>query len=292
MADAEVTLSVIVPTVQPWPSVRAALDGLRDQVSDAGGEVVVCAGEATGVPDTLGGPFVTLNGPADVFALRALGAAHARGEFVSFLEDHVYPPPGWASAVIDAFARHAEAEGIVWGVTNGAPKLVDRASFLVTWGPLFAPLREVPTGRCPPPGAIAYRRRALPDAIPQPGWLEYEFVVALREAGRLAPAPEIAVAHVQHLGLRAFVLQYHAGRAFAGLDHEPRASLPRRKRLADSAKVAATIYRQTRDAIAAHPEWQETRGAMAVVAALAGMNALGQVVGVLAGPGKSTTQLE
>ena len=45
-------------------------------------------------------------------------------------------------------------------MTNAAPRWIDRASFLLTFGPFLAPLDEIPLDRCPPPGVMVFRAAA------------------------------------------------------------------------------------------------------------------------------------
>jgi hypothetical protein len=101
----------------------------------------------------------------------------------------------------------------------------------------------------------------------------------------------VQIEHVQHLGWRAFPIQYHAGRGYAGLEHEPRASIPRRQKLREAAALPSVLLRQTREGLARGGH-HESVACMAAVGAYAVCNAVGQVVGVLRGPGKSASYLE
>ncbi len=287
-----VPMSLVVATAKPWPRLAPLLDAVRSQARAAGAEVLVADGDGDGVPDDIGEPFVVVRRPgADVFLLRAEAITHARGAVVALLEDHSYPDPDYCSRVVKAFEEHPDMLGIVGTARNGAPKPLDDASFLLTWAPFLAPLTEVPSDRCAPPGVVAFRRSALPAAPPPPGWLEYELSAQLRRDGRLVADDRVRVNHVQHLGARAFPIQFHAGRGYGGLTHEPRASIPRGRRVREALGIPATLMRQTAEGTR-RSNWPHRRRSLALVAVLAACNSAGQVVGVLTGPGKSTSHLE
>lgn len=60
------------------------------------------------------------------------GMAAARGEFVCLLNNDTAVDPGWAAAVVDAFARHPEA-----GIVASKMRLFDRRDHLHTTGDFF-----------------------------------------------------------------------------------------------------------------------------------------------------------
>jgi hypothetical protein len=127
--------------------------------------------------------------------------------------------------------------------------------------------------------------------MPHRGWLEYELTVELRAQGRLAADDRVRINHVQHLGLRAFPIQYHAGRGYGGLEHEPRSSIPRMQRVREALSVPGVLVRQTRDGLG-RSGTRESFACMTIIGAFACCNALGQIVGVLRGPGNSASHLE
>lgn len=294
VARMSVPLSVVVPSVKAWPAPAKAMEALAQQARDIGAEVILVSGHPEGLPASLEPPAVGLAVPGgDVFALRSRALVAARGEIVALLEDHCFAPQDWCTRLLQAWADHPEADGLIGSVENGAPALLDRASFLLTWAPFLHPLGQVPGDRCPPPGVVSYRRRVLPASAPPSGWLEYELPVRLRDEGRLVADDRVTIVHTQHLGLRAFGLQYHAGRGFTGLHDHPAARRSRRERLAYAAKMPRTLMRQTRTSLKARPGWKETPLALAAVGAFAACNAAGQVVGILRGDaGSSLGHLE
>ncbi|CAN5658448.1 hypothetical protein BH10ACT2_BH10ACT2_03240 [soil metagenome] len=284
-------LTLIIPTGKPPPGAWSTAEAVRDQALEYDAEVLVASGNevATPVP---GAPCRVLHLPgADVFELRAAAIVETRGEIMVILEDHNYPSDDFCARVLAAFEANPEADGVVGTATNGALGLLDRASFLLTWAPFLAPMPEVSPHRCPPPGVVAFRRSVLPQGVPPPGWLEYEMVVELRRKGRLIADDRIQINHIQHLGLGAFPIQFHAGRGFGGMTHEPHASISKPRRLRQAAALPALLVRQTLEGLR-RGGTKESLGCMAAVGALAASNAVGQMVGVLFGPGNSPSHLE
>jgi len=284
-------LTLLIPTTKAPPGAWSAADAVSAQAIETKAEVLVVSGHAIAnpAPDA---PCRVLHLPgADVFELRAAGLADARGEIIVVLEDHNSPSDDFCARILGAFEAHPGADGVVGSAANGAPGLLDRASFLITFGPFLAPMREVSLDRCPPPGIVAFRRSVVPNGVPQPGWLEFEMVVGLRDRGLLVADDRVQMSHIQHLGLRAFPIHFHSGRAYGGLEHEPRSSLSRSQRLRDAARVPIVLMRQTREGLR-RGNTRESFACRVAVGALATANAIGQTVGVLFGPGKSASHLE
>jgi hypothetical protein len=291
VVPAEVPITVVIPTVYAPPRAWVAAKLLADQVSAVGGEIVVASGHDVAAPEPPPPVRVVHEPGADVFALRAAAVAVARGDVVAILEDHIEVGPDYCARILEAFARDESALAVVGTVTNGAPRVLDRASFLLTWGPFLAPMPELPRDRCPPPGAISFRRTALPDTVPHNGFLEYELPVRIRDEGRMTVAGEVEVCHNQSVGMQGFSLQYHAGRGYTGLEQDPRSSVRRRDQLREAARIPGILLRQTRTGLG-RSGTRETFTCMAAVAAFAACNAFGQMVGVLRGPGESPRHLE
>ena len=284
-------LTLLIPTTKAPPGAWSVADAVRTQVDAVNAEILVATGNAIAdpIPDA---PVRVLHLPgADVFELRAAGLAEARGEVIVMLEDHNYPTDDFCARILGAFDAHPEADGVVGSATNGALGLLDRASFLVTWGPFLAPMPEISLHRCPPPGIVAFRRSVVPNGVPPSGWLEYEMVVGLLNKGSLVADDRVQMNHIQHLGLRALPIHFHSGRAFGGLTHEPRSSLSRAQRLREAARVPSLLMRQAREGLQ-RGNIRESFACRVAIGALATSNAIGQMVGVLFGPGKSASHLE
>jgi len=285
-------LSIVVPTVKGSEDWRGTVHALDQHARDSGAEIVLATARGP-VPDGLGETVRSVHVPdSDVFALRARALEIARGEFVAIIEDHIVISDEWCNDVVAAFEARPEADAIIVGITNGSPRCLDRASFLLTFGPFLAPLDHVPQHRCPPPGIIAFRATVLPRTAPAPGYLEYELPALLRDAGRLAAVPDVRVEHVQHVGLRSFALHFHSGAAFAGRTGLSVAARPRRERLREAIALPGLLADQTRDGLA-RVGTVETVPCLAAVTMMAMANALGQLVGIARGSvGRSPSHLE
>ena len=284
----------MIPSRKAWPHPRDAVEAVREQVAAVGGEVLLAVGHPDGAPSQpLDGVRVVTVDANDVFTARAEAAIAAQGDIVAILEDHCFAPERWASELLASWEARPEADGVVTTMTNGAPKLLDEASFLLTWAPFLAPMAEPPTDRTPAPGVVSFRRRVLPDSVPASGWLEYELPVLLRSQGRLLADDSICMVHTQHLGARAFRLQYWAGRGFAGIHTHEAARRPKAERLRYAAGMPWRLFKQTRDAVRRAEGRRRPPGTMVAVAAMCACNAVGQVVGVLTGSaGRSHDELE
>lgn len=289
-----VTLSVVIPSRKPWPHPRNAVEAVRQQVLDVGGEVLLAIGHPEGAPaEPAPGVRVVTVDDNDVFTARAEAIVAAEGAIVAVLEDHCYASADWAEALLASWAANPDADALVTAMANGAPRLLDEASFLLTWAPFLGPMAAVPTDRSPAPGVLSYRATVLPDEPPASGWLEYELPVQLRATGRMVADSSIRMVHTQHVGARGFLLQYWAGRGYAGLRTHEAARRPLRSRLAYAGAMPWRLFQQTRRAMAAADPTNRPRGTMVAVALMCASNGVGQVVGVLTGrPGRSLQELE
>jgi len=124
-------------------------------------------------------------------------ARQAGAEIIAFIEDHCYPAPGWAAAVVEAF-RQPSVSVVSYAFVNYNPdRYLSRAFFITEYGRWMTPASRgpVPIPAC---NNVAYRRRDLEPFFPQLDELfEAEFVLQRRilTGGRLAwiePAAEVA----------------------------------------------------------------------------------------------------
>jgi hypothetical protein len=285
-------LSVIVPTVKGPESWLGSVRALDRQARGARTEIVVATARES-APELVAENVRAVHVPgSNVFGLRACALAAARGEFVAVLEDHIAVGDEWCTEVIAGFDRNPRADAIIGGVTNGALRCFDRASFLLTFAPFLAPLDHVPLHRCPVPGIIAFRAAVLPRTPPAPGYLEFELPARLRDEGRLVAVASLRVEHVQHVGSRGFALQFHAGASYAGLNNLSVSARPRRERLRDVMVLPRRLVDQSREGLA-RVGADETLPCRAAVVAMAAANGLGQLVGIARqSVGRSPAHLE
>lgn len=281
-------LTVIIPAAHPWPGTAATLASLLPQIARIGGEVVV----VSALPDALPSPppagVVSLVlDTRDAFILRAEAMRIARGAIVAIGEDHVLYCDDWAEQLLRAFEAQPEIAGFMGSVSNGKTGALDRASFWVTLAPWSAPMAALPLDRTPVPGNLAVRRTALA-GIEMPGRFEYETVPRLLAAGLLRGNDRQHVVHDQSLGsIGSWVVHFASGRAYgAAMGRGGRWG-----RLREALRAPGVIFDQTRAAWRAPGRAPETVACQLLVAALGVTNGLGQIAGLLFGPGKSGSRI-
>jgi len=90
---------------------------------------------------------------------RALGTRAATAPIVAFLEDHCYPAPGWAEALIEAHRHPWEAVGYAFTCAN-PETWVARSTFMLEYGPWAAPQPDGPRSAVSG-NNISYKREFL-----------------------------------------------------------------------------------------------------------------------------------
>ncbi len=288
-------MSLLLPTVHPWPEVRETLETVVAPACREGCEILLLDGHGAGLSAPPRPPVRWLRLPgADVFALRAHGLAAARGEIVAILEDHCVAAPDWCRRTLAA--HHEDPSPALIGPVANHPdsshRAVDRANFLLTLGPYAPPLRAVEADRLPVPTNLSLKRAALPVEEPAAGWLEYEGIGELHRRGRIGVAAGALLEHRQSWGpLRAPLVHFHSGRAYGATVR----SWPRERRRAwrrSLLRLPGRLLRITRPALergagGAPPTAADRGWLLALVLA----NTLGQAAGSLAGAGDSRARL-
>jgi hypothetical protein len=131
-------LSVILVTSSNYRTISRTIDHLRAQTAAPRIELVIVTPDRTKLelPVSVMTPFdsyqVVEIGPEAVqgHALQAMGIRLARAPLVALSEDHSFPSPKWAQALIEAHAQGFDAVGPV--VDNANPgSIVSWAGFLL-----------------------------------------------------------------------------------------------------------------------------------------------------------------
>ena len=148
----------------------------------------------------------------------AAGTRRARAPVVAFVEEHSYPHPGWAEALIEAHCGPWAAVGPVVGNANG-DSLVGWADFLVGYGPWLDPARAGARDILPGHNS-SYKLALLLEYGPGlEGMLESETVLHadLRQKGhQLYQEPQAKISHLNFEKPSVWIpAQYYSGRAFA-----------------------------------------------------------------------------
>lgn len=118
-------LSVVVITIDTFASVRQLMLYLNAQTAKAEIEILILCplesqlalepGELEGFAGykvVAIGPFETLHAP------RVAAVAHASAPVIAYTEDHCFPAPGWARALIEAHRGPWAAVGPIVGLAN------------------------------------------------------------------------------------------------------------------------------------------------------------------------------
>jgi hypothetical protein len=286
--EARPPLTVIIPAAHPWPGVAATLDSLVPQMWQVGGEVIVVSGLANAMPPSPPPSVRSLIlASRDAFIMRSEAMQVARGAIVAIGEDHVIYCDDWATEVLRAFDREPDKAGFMGSVANGKTGSLDRASFWVTLAPWSAPMASLSLDRTPVPGNVAIRRDAL-EGIEIPGRFEYEIVPRLLAAGLLGANDRQRVVHDQSLGLiGSWVVHFASGRAYGAATGRG----SRWARFREACRAPRVILRQTCAAWREPGRSRDTMTCQVLVAALGVTNGLGQIAGLLFGPGKSGSRI-
>jgi hypothetical protein len=223
----------------------------------------------------------------DAFILRLEAIRAATGEIVAIGEDHVLYCDDWVDELLRAFREQPDAAGFMGSVANGKTSVLDRASFWVTLAPWSVPMTSLTLDRTPVPGNLAVRH-AVVEGLATPGRFEYEIVPRLLANGSLRPNDRQRVVHDQSLGtIGSWVVHFASGRAYGGAEHRG----GRRERLREAIRAPSVILAQTRAAWRAPGRREDTLSCQALIAALGVTNGLGQITGILFGPGQSGSRI-
>lgn len=111
------------------------------------------------VPPELEARCTTVAVAGTTATVRAAAMAEASAPLVAFVEDHAYPAPGWAAAVLDAFASGAAAVGYAFEIAN-PDRIVPRIDGWAQMGVSLYPDGDGPQTYLTA-GNVAYRTEAL-----------------------------------------------------------------------------------------------------------------------------------
>jgi hypothetical protein len=233
------SLSVALITVDTFESVRKTVAHLAAQTVASEIELVLCAPtqkelalDTTAVAGLHSVQIIETGSLSAVGPIRAQAARTATAAVVAYGEDHCYPDPGWAEALLRAHQEPHAAVGPA--MRNANPEtLVSWADLIQEYGPWMAPGRR---------GVVpllqghnsSYKRDVLLSYGPRLDTLmESETVLFwdLRSRGHtLFFEPDATAAHVNFSRWRVWLrVLWHLGRVFA---HTRALEWPRMKRVA------------------------------------------------------------
>ena len=255
-------LSIVVPTCHPWPEVEPTLKAILAAESDFGDfELILGDGDGSGAP------------PAD----------QPRD-------------PRMPRRVLEAHARHPDATGIAGGVTNGSVDSAwDWANYLMTFADHMPPMPDAETVRAPSVanGSVKRARAGIP-AEPAPGWFEMTLMADLMGAGLVVRDDGSRVVHIQSQGgwRGTLAAHFHNGRSTAGLRVERPGLRAARAELRRLVRLPGQLTRELRTALSKRPPLTGKAASGArLVPVVASAHALGELAGLLTGPGNSVDKL-
>jgi hypothetical protein len=223
--SAQVAMSIIVVVPDTFETVRKTVSHLRAQSAKARIELVFVAPAI----QSLCLPSAELHGFAgvclvEIDAIQSVGHAKAAGierasaPIVAFAEDHSYPEPGWAEALIEACQGRTGAAGPV--LVNANPgSAVSWASMYLDFGPTIEPASGGEVDRLPWHNTSYRRDLLLAYDSELPVMLNVEGILHVdlkRKGFALYLEPDARTLHLNISLVPSFVReQFYGGRLFS-----------------------------------------------------------------------------
>ncbi len=296
-------MSVILATPGDFTTIEATVRHLRRQSIAHQLELVIVARTADALSvegqafDGFWGRQVVAVGPiVSVGSANAAGVRAARGAIVALAEDHCFPDPGWAEALLEPYARgDVAAVGPVFRNAN-PDTLVSWCDFVIGYGPWINPDSAGDQAFLPGHNS-SYRRSillSLDTRLEELLGAETVLHFELRSQGhRLVVEPRARTAHANFARFGSWLtVQYHAGRVFGG-ERARHWSWAKRLFYAAASPLIpcvrfARAIRQLHHAARPRPSAARLGPLLAIGLIADGM---GQLVGYVGGAGESLRQL-
>jgi hypothetical protein len=295
-------ISVVLPTTSDFGSIATTVRYLRRQTIAGQIELVIVAmARPDFSPDASAcegfhGVQVVHAGRRSHGHACAEGVRAARADVVVFAEDHCFPEPDWAAALLAAYVSpEIAAVGPVFRNANPGTT-VSWCDFVIGYGPWIDPYaagdRPFLAGH-----NSSYRRDALlalGDDLADSLESETVLHLALRSEGRrLVLEPRARAAHTNFGRFAVWIpVQYHCGRVFAS-ERARRWGRPRRLFYAAASPLipCVRLVRATRQ-LRGSPEQRPSLLRLLPVLLLGlAADGLGQMIGYVAGGGGSAGHL-
>jgi hypothetical protein len=218
-------ISVVLPTSDDFSTIRQTVRALsRQTIRDQLELVIVAPTERIDIPPDAvrmfaatrvvnGGPVKTSN------RSRCVGIRAASAPFVALAEDHSFPEPGWAEALLSA---HAEGYAVVGPViVNANPDtMISWANLVLEYGPWFEGASKCEMDNLPGHNSSYDRSILLSYGDNLERMFEVDAVLQRDVASRghrLVLEPEAKTRHLNFSRIRASIpMRFHCGRSFAG----------------------------------------------------------------------------
>jgi len=295
-------LSVVVITPDRFGPIRRTIEHLKEQTMSDNVELVIVApvagpleNEVSRLTEFARVRVVEVGEVESTPQANAAGALAATAPVVAFLEDHSYPEPEWAQALIEAHRQSWVAVGPVVGNANPG-SLLSWADLIVGYTPWleFAPagvVEHLPAHNSSYKRAVLLEYRDdLETALAVESVLHWE----LRDKGYalyLEPAARIQHLNTSLPGSLARQL-FLWGRIFAA--GRARGWSPLRRALyAGAAPLVPAVrtFRITRQLLRAGPDYRVPAGAGPLVVVALCIGALGEMTGYALGEGNAQEKM-
>ncbi len=147
-------LSVILPAMLGWETVRAALDAWEAQTCRSQLEILVLCPDAQEASPLLPARCTAIpTGSLLLHEARVLGIRRARAPYVLLAEDHCLPDPDCAEPILERIAEGWDVVGPALRPGNRQTSCA-QASFLLGYGPWMEPIAGGPAEVLPGHNAV------------------------------------------------------------------------------------------------------------------------------------------
>jgi hypothetical protein len=219
-------LSIVLASAGPFETVAATVRHLVRQniAGDIELIIVTPSADAFELPGEVNDKFrsirvVPVEEVLPIHLAFARGATEASANIVVFVEDHVFPQPGWAEALVE---RHREDWAVVGPVVQNAnpTSAASWADFIVAYGPWCDGKAAGPASMLPGHNSSYKRAVLLGEGEDLAACLEAESVFhqELRRRGaRLFLESRAVIGHLNFARLRVLLrVQWRYARQYAG----------------------------------------------------------------------------
>jgi len=295
-------ISVVIVTPDSLITIRNTIACLSKQTAKDQMEVVIVSPSAkcinTDSPELSAFRWVKIVELRNIESIaegNAAGIRRATAPVVALAEDHSFPTPGWAQALIEAHRQPWAAVGPV--VCNANPgSTVSWADFLIGYGPWIDPNQAGMVEHLPGHNS-SYKREILLDYGPElENMLEAESVLhwnLCKRGYRLYLEPEAKTYHVNFGLMSSWIpAQFHNGRLFAAIRAQDW-SIPRRLFYAAGSLLipAVRLRRIVRKLKGSDSSLNLPRGTFPTLFIGLLVSALGEMLGYALGAGEAKQKL-
>jgi hypothetical protein len=229
--NADPALSVVIATPDSYETIRLTMRYLRAQSAQERVEVLLVgpSEEAIRAPESdvagfWGHQRIAVGPVTSISRANAAGVRHARAPLVAFAEDHCFPEPSWAAALI---AAHDAPWAVVGpAIRNANPStVVSWCDFVVGYGPWMDPVTPGPAPFLPGHNSCYKRSILLEYGDRLEEMMEAESILHFdltRRGYQLGVEPAARAAHVNFaLATSWLPVMFYQGRVFGASRARP-----------------------------------------------------------------------